>query len=306
MAQSGGKPTRRWLRPTIFGAVLLIIAVGGGYLLLRGHNMAVLNPQGEVGKKELQLMILTVIIGLAVIIPVFIMLFSFAWKYRETNPKTLHYNPDHDDNRWIEFVWWGIPIVIIGALSVITWFSSHDLDPYKPLASDKKPINVQVIAMEWKWLFIYPDYGIAAVNEVRLPVGTPVNFSITADAPMSAFWIPSLGTQIYAMNGMTSQLKLEADHTGSYYGTNTNINGTGYARMTFTADAMSDSSFNSWVKHTASSSTQPLNLGTYNKLAQPSMSVPVSYYQVHDSSIFQDVLNKYMGGTMGSMTMGGM
>ena len=136
------------------------------------------------------------------------MLFVFTWKYREGNSKKVKYTPDVSGNHVIEALWWGIPTLIITILAIVTWVSTHDLDPYKKLDSATKPITIQVVALQWKWLFIYPDQEIATINEVRFPEKTPVNFRLTADAPMSAFWIPNLDSQTYAMNGMMSQLNL--------------------------------------------------------------------------------------------------
>ncbi len=205
------KPKKSFFTPVkvvVFVLLILVIVILGSYLLLNGKNIAVLNPQGIVADKQMSLIIFTTLLGMVVIIPVWIMLFLFAYKYRASNTKA-KYTPDVEGNRFIETLWWGIPIIIILVLSVVTWFSSHDLDPYKQLQSDKKAITIRVVAMQWKWLFIYPGQGVASVNEVRFPAGTPVNFELTGDAPMSAFWIPNLGSQIYAMNGMVSKLSLQ-------------------------------------------------------------------------------------------------
>jgi cytochrome o ubiquinol oxidase subunit 2 len=194
-------------------------------------------------------------------------------------------------------VWWGIPIVIIGILSVVTWTSSHDLDPYKKIDSTTKPITIRVIALQWKWLFLYPDQNIATVNEVRFPEKTPVNFELTADAPMNAFWIPNLGSQVYAMSGMTSKLSLEANSTGTYDGSSSNISGKGYAGMTFKAKSETKKDFDMWARNIAASDNH-LTWSEYSKLAEPSENNQVTYYMLHDSDLYNKVIMKYMGHDM--------
>lgn len=262
------------------------------YWATRGYDIAVLNPQGIIAEKERGLIIFTVLLGLIVIIPVFVMLFTFAWKYREENTKA-KYTPDDDKNKWIEGLWWGIPIAIIGILSVVTWISSHDLDPYKKLDSPTKPVTIQVIALNWKWLFLYPEQGIATINEVRFPEKTPVNFELTADAPMNAFWIPSLGSQVYAMSGMTSKLSLEANSTGTYNGASSNISGKGYAGMKFKAISETRQDFDMWAKNIANSDSH-LTWSEYTKLVEPSENNQVTYYMLHDSELYNKVIMKYM------------
>jgi cytochrome o ubiquinol oxidase subunit 2 len=277
----------------ILGLIAIAGIAGIAYVLLHNANIPVLNPQGEIADKQRQLIIFTVTLGMFVIVPVFVMLFSFAWKYREGNTKQ-KYTPNDGTNKWIEGLWWGIPILIIGVLSVVTWQSSHDLDPYKKLSSSVKPVKVQVVALQWRWLFIYPDEGIATINELRMPEKTPVNFELTADAPMNGFWIPSLGSQVYAMSGMTSQLSLMADSTGEYAGSSSNISGKGYAGMNFKAISMSTSDYNAWVKKTAGTG-KDLDWNKYSgEIAKPTENSPVSYYVVRDNDLFRKVIMKYM------------
>ncbi len=278
----------------ILGFVAVAGIAGIAYVLLHDANIPVLNPQGEIADKQRQLIIFTVTLGMFVIIPVFVMLFMFAWKYREGNTKQKKYTPNDDHNKWIEGLWWGIPILIIGVLSVVTWQSSHDLDPYKKLDSSVKPVRVQVVALQWRWLFIYPDEGIATINELRMPEKTPVNFEITADAPMNGFWIPSLGSQVYAMSGMTSQLSLMADSTGEYAGASSNISGKGYAGMKFKAISMAGSDYSAWVKKTAETG-KDLDWNMYSgEIAKPTENSPVGYYVVRDNDLYSKVMMKYM------------
>lgn len=295
------------LRITLSLVLLLVIAVLSLVLYLNGKNVAVLNPQGVIADKQLELIVFTTLLGMVVIIPVFIMLFYFAWKYRASN-KRAKYTPKASGNHLLEAIWWGIPIIIISILSVVTWVSSHDLDPYKPLSSQVKPIKVQVVALQWRWLFIYPELGVASMNELRFPEKTPIDFQITADAPMSAFWIPNLGSQIYAMNGMTSKLSLEADRVGSYRGSNSNISGEGYADMHFQAIAMTTKDFNQWVK-TAAGSNKHLDRSTYGEIVKATRNREIIYYMLHDKSLYYSVLAKYMdhssmsGNDSGTMDM---
>jgi cytochrome o ubiquinol oxidase subunit 2 len=277
-------------------ATLLAAIIGlGGWLLLAGKNIAVLNPQGVIAAQQKDLIIFTLLLSIIIVVPVFVMLGIITWKYREGNHNA-KYTPDADGNRWIEALWWGIPIVIIGILSVVTWTSSHQLDPYKPIVSNVKPLTVQVVALQWKWLFLYPEQGVASLNELRIPAGTPVNFQITADAPMSAMWIPSLGTQTYAMTGMSAKLSLQADKPGSYRGSNSNISGKGYADMNFQAIAMpTRQAFDEWAStQSLEKAHEHLEWSTYQELAKPSTGNKVAYYHLHEPKLYTMVIEKYM------------
>ena len=193
--------SRKWLRGVvIFVAITGVLALAAWYI--HRTNIPVLEPRGTIAAHEKHLMLITVLLAGIVVLPVFGMLFAFAWRYREGNARKAKYSPELAGNRAAETVWWLIPSIIILILSVVAWNSSHALDPYEPIASNVKPLNVEVVAMDWKWLFIYPDQRVASVNSLEIPVNTPVNFTITADAPMNSFWIPQLGGQIYAMPGM--------------------------------------------------------------------------------------------------------
>jgi cytochrome o ubiquinol oxidase subunit 2 len=281
-------------KPLIIGlwvaAIVGLIVVSVGYF--SGVSVDVLQPQGEVANKQRDLIVFTLGLALIIIIPVFFMLFYFAWKYREGN-HTAKYTPEWAGSKWLEMIWWGVPCVIIGILSVITWQSSHDLDPYRPLTSDVKPVRVQVVALQWKWLFIYPDYNIATVNDLRFPEKTPVNFEITADAPMNSFWIPSLGGQVYAMSGMTTKLHLMADTTGTYKGSSANISGEGYADMVFAAQSLPSDEFDTWVKQ-VSSTGGALDEERYAQLARPASAKNPSYFALKTNDLYTGIVMKYM------------
>lgn len=274
-------------------AILLTLGVFGAFLaFMFTQDVAILDTKGPVADQQRNLLIGTVILSMVIIVPVFFLTFFIVWRYREGNKKA-KYQPNWDSHRGLEFAWWAIPLLIITALAIATWITSHTLDPYKPLESDKKPVTVQVIALEWKWLFIYPDYNIATVNYVPIPVDTPVNFRITADAPMNSFWVPQLGGQVYAMSGMTTKLHLLADEAGSYPGSSANISGEGFAGMRFTVEAQRQGDFDTWVKE-AQASANTLDLRTYDQLAQPSRDEPRASYQLGYAGLYDTVVMKYM------------
>lgn len=276
----------------IFFALLLAAVIAGAALFIRSSDIAVLNPKGIIANQQRDLMVTATLLMLIVVIPVFILTFTIAWRYREGNQKAV-YKPDWDHHRLVEVLWWTIPAAIITVLSVITWRSSHELDPFRPLASNQKPITIQVVALQWKWLFIYPDQAIATVNYVQFPAGTPVNFEITADAPMNSFWIPSLGGQIYAMAGMSTKLHLMADQPGSFNGSSANLSGDGFAGMKFTAQSSSKTDFDKWIR-SVKKSPQNLTLAEYAKLSEPSKNNSVTSYIVKDQDLYDKVMMKYM------------
>lgn len=264
-------------------------------LLFANANIPVLHPKGEIADKQLGLLIFGVLLSLIVVIPVFTMTAFITWKYRESNTKTKRkYSPDWDSNRIIEAIWWGVPIILIGILSVVTWKSTHDLDPFKEIQADKKPLTIQAVALDWKWLFIYPEQNIATVNYIQFPVDTPLNFQITADAPMNAFWIPSLGGQMYAMSGMSTELNLIANEAGAYDGSSTNISGKGFAGMRFKAVASSETEFEQWL-NAVKKSPNSLNYDEYAQLSKPSENNPVAYYSQADKELYNKIVMKYMG-----------
>ncbi len=298
MAKLIKKPLLTPLRVILSSILILIILVWGTWLLIDGRDMDILDPKGLIASQQQWLIIGTALLSLVVILPVYTMLGMFAWKYRATNAKA-KYTPNADNNHLLEAIWWGIPIIIIAALSVVTYVTSHQLDPQKRLYDDSgRSVNVQVVALQWKWLFIYPDYGIAAVNDLRMPVGIPVNFEISAEAPMSAFWIPRLGSQVYAMNGMSSSLSLQADEAGEYIGRNSNINGEGYSLMDFKVSAVPEAQFDTWTKATKKSMSAEgryLDFATYKKeLVKPSKDNPAVYYQLKDDKLYKKIMQQFM------------
>lgn len=274
-------------------SLYVVALVGVIAFLLQGQNVAILAPQGTIADQQRSLMIIATGLMLIVVIPVFVLTFGIAWRYRASNKKATH-SPDWDHNNVLEGIWWGLPCVIIAVLAVLTWTSSHALDPYRPLETAKEPVKIQVVALQWKWLFIYPEEKIATVNYVQFPEDTPVNFQITADAPMNSFWIPNLGGQVYAMSGMTTKLHLMADKVGSYDGSSANLSGKGFSGMRFTAESVTDTDFANWVQDVKRKAV-PLSAATYDTLAKPTENAPRAYYNLAQTSLYDTIINKYMG-----------
>jgi len=281
--------------------IIAILVVAGLALTVvryfQHHAIAVLDPKGPVAAQERNLIVFTLLLVLIVVIPVYLMTVGIAWRYRAGNKKA-RYSPELDGNRAAEAAWWLIPTAIISVLAVVAWRSSHTLDPFRPLKSTNKQMTIQVVAMDWKWLFIYPEQNIASVNYVNFPVNTPIDFAITSDAPMNSFWIPQLGGQIYAMAGMETHLHLEASQIGNYYGSSANISGRGFASMDFTAAASSSAAFRSWVDG-AHLSARPLDMAAYNSLARPSQNNPVTLYSSAEADLYGNVLARFMVPGMG-------
>jgi cytochrome o ubiquinol oxidase subunit 2 len=275
----------------LVGGLIVLALIGLAIWQVSHSNVAVLNPKGSIGGRERSLMITATILMLIVVVPVYVLTFLIATRYHED--KKAKYTPDWDGDRRLEFTWWAVPSAIIFILSIITWRSAHQLDPSIPISSKKQAINIQVVALQWKWLFIYPAQQIATVNYFELPQNTPVNFQITADAPMNSFWIPQLGGQIYAMPGMSTQLHLIADQTGSYEGSSANISGEGFSGMTFKAIAVNDNEFNNWVKSVKQADTS-LTESAYDKLAKPSQDVPRINYASYQQGLYGNIIMKYM------------
>ncbi|MCC2645065.1 MAG: cyoA [Burkholderiales bacterium] len=271
----------------------LIIFIGL-MLLLTGCNQIVLNPKGIIGQRENELIIDAILLMLIVVVPVIFMTFIFAWKYRATNKKA-NYAPKWHHSNAIEVFVWGVPIIIILVLGTLTWRTTHELDPYKPLnVPGVEPITIQVVALDWKWLFIYPKQNIASVNLMQFPVNVPVHFILTSgDTPMNAFHIPQLGTQIYAMAGMKTHLHLIANEAGDYFGRAVNINGSGFSAMQFVARASSMTDFNNWVDKVKKSSPE-LSVDKFKQLSKPSENNPVTTYKAVSNNLFDNLVMSFM------------
>ena len=262
------------------------------FLYPYGAESEVLNPVGIIGIRERDLIFIATLLMSIVVVPVFILTFAVCLRYRASN-KDAEYTPNWDNDWLAEAIWWGFPLLIVIFLSLVTWKSSHELDPFKPFQTKVKPIRIQAIALQWKWLFIYPEYDIATVNYFQFPEQTPLNFEITADAPMNSFWLPSLGGQVYAMPGMKTKLHLIAHQIGEFYGSSANLSGTGFAGMRFLAKSVTHKDFEEWVK-TAQQSKEKLGMEDYLQLAKPSEYVPETTYSLSDKDLYEEIIMKYM------------
>lgn len=295
---SSSKPKRRGgivikTMLIISGLIVFLILLMQPLLIWKYRDsIAVLFPKGIIALEQRNLLFIIQAIMLLVIVPVYIFTFIFSWKYSATNPKG-KYDPDLVDSHVAEIFWWGVPLVLTGVIAVLTWVKTYELDPYKPLISDNKPIKIQVVALQWKWLFIYPEENIATVNFFQFPLNTPLHFEITADAPMNSFWIPHLGGQIYAMPAMRTQLHLIADAIGDFSGVSANLSGEGFAGMHFIARASTQEDYEKWLAETKESSNT-LTSDAYTQLAVPSQNVPPQFYQLKDSRLFDQIIMKYM------------
>jgi cytochrome o ubiquinol oxidase subunit II len=256
------------------------------------NEIPFLFPHGIIAIEQRNLLLILQVLMLLVIFPVYILTFIFSWHFRADNPKAT-YDPDLVDHKIAEVIWWGVPIIMVTIASILTWVKTHELDPYKPIASENKTLKIEAVALQWKWLFIYPEQGIASLNYLQIPVDTPIHFYITADAPMNSLWIPNLGGQIYAMPGMRTELNLIADEGGHFRGSSANISGEGFAGMHFITNAGTEKEFQDWIR-SSKESTHTLNLDTYKELVRPSQNVPPQTYQLKDENLFNQILMKYM------------
>ncbi|MEI6002715.1 ubiquinol oxidase subunit II [Paraburkholderia bengalensis] len=268
------------------------LAAAGAISLLGGCSMVLFDPKGDIGVQEKNLILIALGLMLLVVIPVIALTLYFAWRYRASNTGA-KYAPTWAHSTTIEVVVWAIPCLIVATLAVLIWKTTHSLDPYKPLESDVKPVRVEVVALNWKWLFIYPDYGVASVNELALPVDTPVDFRLTAESLMNSFFIPQLGSQVYAMSGMQTQLHLIANSTGTFAGRSSAFSGPGFSDMNFSTVVRSRGDFDAWVAR-AKASPQALSVAAYDVLQQPSRKNPVALYSNVAPGLFDGIAFQYM------------
>lgn len=278
----------------VLWAVLVALMTAGIVYILQGfslNDVVVLASKGEIGVKQRSLFWTATWLMCIVVIPVFVMSVVFAWKYRANQQKAT-YRPEWAHSYLLECIWWGVPCLIIVILAVITFRSSHELDPFKPLVAKEEPITIQVVALEWKWLFIYPKEGIATINFIQFPQNVPIQFEITADAPMNSFWIPQLGGQIYAMPAMRTQLHLIANESGVFRGCSAHISGEGFAGMVFAAKASDRQEFNQWVSSIKKEKSS-LTWNEYQNLIEPTAYDPVRFYGSVETGLFDEIINQY-------------
>ncbi|WP_081897483.1 ubiquinol oxidase subunit II [Massilia sp. BSC265] len=265
---------------------------------LAGCNTVVMNPTGDIARQQADLITISVLLMLIIIVPVMILTVLFAWRYRKSaNAK---YEPDWDHSTKLELVIWGAPLLIIIVLGLITWVSTHKLDPYRPLdridenrpiPASTKPLEVQVVALDWKWLFIYPEQGIASVNELVTPIDTPIRFKITSSTVMNTFYIPTLAGMIYAMPGMETTLNAVLNKPGDYKGLSANFSGEGFSHMHFAYKGVTAGEFDAWVQKMKANPEQ-LNRAGYLTLEKPSVREPVRYYGQVETALFNRILNR--------------
>jgi cytochrome o ubiquinol oxidase subunit 2 len=251
---------------------------------------SVLNPKGIVGVNDETILVDSLVIMLAIVVPVMIAIFAFAWWFRASNTRAI-YLPDFEYSGRIELVVWSIPLMVIILLGGVAWIGSHELDPAVPLAEGGQPLEIEAVSLDWKWLFIYPKERIASVNRLVMPTGTPVHFSLTSGSVMTAFFIPQLGSMIYTMNGMRTQLNLRADQSGTYRGEAAHFSGDGFPDMHFVVDAVPADQFTAWVND-ARNRGSTLDAASYGKLAQQSVVADSFTYATVDPMLFEEIVTQ--------------
>jgi len=267
-------------------------------LLLGGCNLVLLDPSGDVARQQSDIMIITTIIIALIIVPVLVAIGVVAWRYRASN-KQAKYDPHWDHSPQLELWVWAGPLLIIIAVGAVSWIGTHQTDPYraidrigsgKPVPADVKPLEVDVVSLRWKWLFLYPQYGIATVNEMAAPVDRPIKFKLTGDTMMDSFFIPALVGQVYTMPGMQTILHGVINKPGEYKGFSANYSGVGFTDMRFTFHGLGTQDFDAWVGKVRAAGGD-LDLAAYDKLREPSRAAPVQYYAKFDADLYDRVLN---------------
>ena len=263
-------------------------ACGTALLLESCRSVGVLDPQGPVSAAEKLILFNATGIMLVVVAPVILLTLAFAWWYRASN-KRAKFRPELVYSGSIELVVWAIPAMVVFLLAGVAWIGAHELDPAAKLQSDSKPLRVEVVSLDWKWLFIYPDLRVASVNQLIVPVGAPIEFALTSATVMNAFFIPQLGTQIYTMPGMTTHLNLQADRAGSYPGLSSHFSGDGFSDMQFMVQALPAAEFDAWLEH-ARGGAAMLDANAYDELAKPSKRDASRIYADVDPMIYEYIL----------------
>jgi cytochrome o ubiquinol oxidase subunit 2 len=277
-----------------------VVALSGA--TLGGCSQGILDPQGPIAAAERLLLINSTAIMLVVVIPVIVATLAFAWWYRSSNTRAGRETDESYEGR-LEFVVWSIPALTVILLGGVIWIGSHQLDPRIPIPANSDPLRVDVVALDWKWLFIYPDHGVAAVNQLVIPAGTPVAFRLTSATVMNSFFVPQLGSQIYAMGGMTTHLNLLADKPGEYPGFSANFSGDGFSEMRFVVKSMSAGDFNAWLDQ-ARGAGSALDDAGYAALAKPSKAVPPTTFRSVDPKLFERIIEQTVAGS-GIVRVGG-
>lgn len=256
---------------------------------LCGCSEGVLDPKGQIAVAERLILFNSLGIMLAIVIPTILATLVVAFWFRATNVRA-RYQPDFSYSGRLELLVWSIPSMTVLLVGGVAWVGAHDLDPRKPLVSSVTPITVQVVSLDWKWLFIYPEAGIASVNKLVIPVGTPIKFELTSSSVMNSFFVPQLGSQIYMMSGMMTRLNLQADHIGVYPGLSAMFSGDGFADMRFMVDAVSENRFAQWVRETRETGPS-LDASSYADLAKPSKAIAPYTYRSVAVDLFNGIVN---------------
>ena len=259
-------------------------------LLLTACHWAVLDPRGPVGQADRTILIDSLAIMLAIGVPTIIATFAFAWWFRASNTRA-RYRPDWEFSGAIELVVWAIPAMVIILLGGVAWIGSHELDPAKPLSEREAPVEIQVISLDWKWLFIYPREGVASVNQLVVPTGVPLRFSITSASVWNVFFVPQLGSMIYTMNGMRTQVNLQADETGTFQGLSAHFSGDGFSDMHFPVRAVRGEEFAAWVQSTRGVGPT-LDAAAYTALARQSTNLQPSTFGAVTPELFVQVVRQ--------------
>ena len=252
-------------------------------------SQGVLNPKGPIAAAERLILFNSLGIMLAIVIPTILATLAVAFWFRASNTRAV-YLPDFQYSGRLELLVWSIPAMTVLLVGGVAWVGSHDLDPRKPIATTVEPVTVQVVSLDWKWLFIYPEQGIASVNQLTVPVGTPISFELTSSGVMNSFFVPQLGSQIYTMAGMVTRLQLQADNSGKYPGLSANFSGDGFADMRFIVEAVPTEQFAQWVTATRSAGAA-LDAQAYADLAKPSKAVAPFTYSSVAPDLFKTIVN---------------
>ncbi len=278
-------------------ASIALLCIGGCYLSYRYLStlrIPILNPRGTIALEQFHLLLFAVILSLFVVVPVFVMLFGFALRYREGGKG--QYDPHHSKSLRVELIWWGLPALLILTLSVVTWTSTNALDPYRPLAPASQTVTVDAVSLDWQWLFIYPAEHLALTNTLVIPEHENISIHITSDGPMNGLWIPQLAGQIMSMPGMETQLNIMATSRGSYEGLSSNISGVGFSSMTFPTHVISKQAFEAWIHGAQNQAARPLTMQSFTTLAEPKIDHSVQYYAVPQSDLFHQIIMNVMKG----------
>jgi cytochrome o ubiquinol oxidase subunit 2 len=261
-------------------------------LVLTACQPAVLDPQGIIGIAEKTILIDSLAIMLAIVVPTIAATLAFAWWFRAANTRAI-YLPDFEYSGRIELIVWSIPLLTVILLGGVAWIGSHDLDPAKPLAAKTPALEVQVVSLDWKWLFIYPDQRVASVNQLVVPAGVPLHFALTSASVMNVFFIPQLGSMIYAMNGMRTQLYLEADAPGTFRGQSSHYSGDGFSDMHFDVRAVPPEQFAAWIEDTRKSGPT-LDPASYAALATQSINTSPFTFRAADPALFREIVAQHL------------